>query len=351
MLTGSKAVMTCSVTGCGMHNGEPVYLVTMGNGNITVRVTNIGCSILSIHVPDRDGVQRNIVAGFSDPLEYIRNPWYFGSVIGRYVNRIGGASFPLDGRTVHLSVNENGNHLHGGFEGFNKKIWRIADCYHNDHEAGVLFDYTSVDGEEGYPGNLQIRVRYTLNTAGELQLHYAAVTDKATPVNLSNHSYFNLSGFEVPTIADHLMTIGASAYAEKQHQNLPTGRLLPVRGTALDLSSPRRLGAGIDSLEADGGYDHHYVIDGVQPAVEAYDPFSGRLLLVSTDRLGVQLYTANWWDGSLQGAHFAPYRRHGAFALETQAFPDSPNRPEFPGTILRPGEVFQTKTIFTFAIK
>jgi aldose 1-epimerase len=325
-------------------------MITLSKGNITVVLTNIGCSIMSIHTPDRHGVQKNIVAGFTDPQEYLRNPFYFGSVIGRYVNRIGGACFPLDGQTIRLSANDNSNHLHGGLEGFNKKVWLIKDSYYSDHETGVLFDYTSSDGEEGYPGNLHVQVRYTLNTSGQLQLQYHAVTDQPTPVNLSNHSYFNLSGFDVPHIADHVMTIKASRFTEKQRQNLPTGRLLPVQGTPLDLSSPKRLGEGIGRLTVDGGFDHNYVLDDAEPAVEAYDPHSGRLLRVTTDQPGVQLYTANSWDGSLRGAHAQPYRRHGAFALETQAFPDSPNRPEFPGTILRPGETYQTKTIFTFAI-
>ncbi|HEV2479488.1 MAG TPA: aldose epimerase family protein [Puia sp.] len=376
MLTGSKTSLSCVVEACGSHADKEVYLVTLSNGEITVGITNIGCSIMSIHAPDRNGAQKNIVAGFTDPLEYTRNPWYFGSVIGRYVNRIGGACFPLDGRIIRLTANEHGNQLHGGFEGFNKKVWRVRDSYQNHREAGVLFDYTSPDGEEGYPGNLDVQVRYTLNAAAQLQLTYHAVTDKSTPVNLSNHSYFNLSGFEVPHIADHMMMIRANVFAEKQHRNLPTGRLLPVRGTALDLLSPRRLGIGIDSLTVDRGFDHHFVLEGAdlpggadvpdgrhvpggsglmpeggEPAVEAYDPASRRLLRVSTDRPGVQLYTANWWDGTLQGAHGTPYRRHGAFALETQAFPDSPNRPEFPGTILSPGATYETRTTFTFAIK
>ena len=351
MLTGSKTALSCSVVPYGMHNGSEVYLITLGNGHITVGVTNIGCSIMSIHTPDRRGQQKNIVAGFTHPLEYIRNPFYFGCIIGRYVNRIGGACFPLDGRTIRLSANDNGNHLHGGLEGFNKKIWRIRNSYYNDREAGVQFDYTSPDGEEGYPGNLHTQVKYTLDTAGQLQLYYHAVTDKPTPVNLSNHSYFNLSGFETPQIGDHVMTIRAKTFTEKKRQNLPTGRILPVQGTPLDLSSPKRLGEGIALLSSDRGFDHNYVLDGAEPAVEVHDPHSGRLLRMTTDRPGVQLYTANWWDGSLQGAHAQPYRRHSAFALETQAFPDSPNRPEFPDTILRPGEIYQTKTTFTFGLK
>ncbi|HEV3414488.1 MAG TPA: aldose epimerase family protein [Puia sp.] len=351
MLIGSKTSLSCTVAACGRHNGSELYLITLGNGNLSVSVTNIGCSIMSIYAPDRNGTQKNIVAGFTHPREYIRNPLYFGSIIGRCVNRIGGASYTLDGRTIRLSANENGNHLHGGFEGFNKKLWRVMDSYYNENEAGVLFEYVSPDGEEGYPGNLHVQVKYTLNRAGQLQLGYHAVTDKPTPVNLSNHSYFNLSGFNLPTITDHVMLIRSKEFTEKQRQNLPTGRILPVKGTPLDLSSPQRLGEGIGSLAADKGFDHNYVLEGVEPAVEVVDPWSGRALRMTTDRPGVQLYTANWWDGSLQGSHAQPYRRHGAFALETQAFPDSPNRPEFPDTILRPGETYQTKTVFSFAIQ
>jgi aldose 1-epimerase len=284
-------------------------------------------------------------------MEYIRNPWYFGCIVGRYVNRIGGALFYLDRQAVRLSPNDGKNHLHGGFEGFNRKIWDLKDVLDGGQEVGVIFEYTSPDGEEGYPGNLRVQVKYTLQKDNRLCVHYEAVTDKRTPVNLSNHSYFNLSGFDNPSIRDHWVMINAQGYTEKYAQNLPTGKILPLKGTPLDLSRPARFGERIDRLRFDRGFDHNYVLDGKEPAAEVYDPSSGRLLRVITDRPGIQLYTANWWDGSVRGAHEQAYQQHGAFALETQAFPDSPNRPEFPNTILAPGEIYSTNTIFEFEIK
>jgi len=331
----------------GRLDGKDIFWITLRNGTTTVRLTNIGCSITSIHTPDRKGTIKNIVAGFASPMDYIRNPWYFGSIIGRYVNRIGGSLFYLDRQAVQLSTNDGSNHLHGGFEGFNRKIWSLKETLDN----GVVFEYVSPDGEEGYPGNLCVQMKYTLHEDNRLELGYTAVTDKRTPVNLSNHSYFNLTGFDDPTIRDQVVMINAKGYTEKYAQNLPTGNILPLEGTPLDLSKPVRFGDRIDKLPFDRGFDHNYVLDGNRPAAEVYDPSSGRVLRVITDQPGIQLYTANWWDGSLRGAHIHAYRQHGAFALETQAFPDSPNRPEFPNTILTPGEIYCTNTIFEFDIK
>jgi len=328
-------------------DGKDIFLITLRNGTTTVGLTNIGCSITSIHTPDRNGDCKNIVAGFASPMDYIRNPWYFGCVVGRYVNRIGGALFYLDRQAVCLSTNDGGNHLHGGFEGLSRKIWSLKEML----DEGVVFEYTSPDGEEGYPGNLCVQMKYTLDEGNKLGLHYTATTDRRTPVNLSNHSYFNLSGFDNPTIRDHVVMINAQGYTEKYAQNLPTGNILPLEGTPLDLVTSVRFGDRIDRLPFDRGFDHNYVLDGRQPAAEVHDPLSGRVLRVTTDRPGIQLYTANWWDGSLRGEHDQPYQQHGAFALETQAFPDSPNRPEFPNTILTPGEIYETNTFFEFDIK
>jgi len=331
----------------GRLDAKDIFWITLRNGTTTVRVTNIGCSITSIHTPDRKGTVKNIVAGFANPMDYVRNPWYFGSIVGRYVNRIGGALFYLDKQVIRLSANDGSNHLHGGFEGLSKKIWSLKETLDN----GVVFEYTSPDGEEGYPGNLHVQMKYTLHEDNKLELSYKAVTDRRTPVNLSNHSYFNLSGFDHPTIRDHVVRINAKEYTEKYAQNLPTGNILPLEGTPLDLAKATRLGDRIDKLPFDRGFDHNYVLDGCQPAAEVYDPSSGRVMRATTDRPGIQLYTANWWDGSLRGAHIQPYQQHGAFALETQAFPDGPNRPEFPNTILTPGEIYSTNTIFEFDIK
>ena len=332
-------------------DGKDVYLITLKNGTTTVHITNIGCSIMSIHTPDRQGVHRNIVAGFASPMDYLRNPWYFGCIIGRYVNRIGGARFSLDGQAVHLSMNDDCNHLHGGYGGFHKKIWDMEGSIHNTQEVGVIFAYTSPDGEEGYPGKLQVQVKYTLDQQNRLTLSYMAVTDRRTPVNLANHSYFNLTGFDDPLISNHWLMVRAKGYTEKSIHNLPTGNVLPLAGTPLDLSAAVRIGDRIGRFVNDKGFDHNYVLDGEDPAAELYDPLSGRMLRVMTDQPGIQVYTANWWDGAIKGAHPEPYRQHGAIALETQAFPDSPNWPAFPNTILNPGETYHANTIFEFNIK
>jgi len=343
--------LSYSSTFCDKLDGKEIFEITLKNGTATVRITNIGCSIISIHTPDRNGVLRNIVAGFDDPMEYVRNPWYFGCIVGRVVNRIGGALFYLDGNAIRLSMNDGCNHLHGGFEGFHKKVWNIKCAIHHAKEVGVIFEYTSPDGEEGYPGCLHVQVKYTLNVENKLSMSYTATTDKRTPVNLANHSYFNLSGFSNRKIMDHELTVHAKSYTEKYAQNLPTGKILSVTGTPLDLSTPVRIGDRIDQLADDKGFDHNYVLNGERPAAELYDPASGRVLRVMTDQPGIQVYTANWWDGTLKGAHDQPYLQHGALALETQAFPDSPNHPAFPGTILNPGEIYQANTVFEFEIQ
>jgi aldose 1-epimerase len=332
-------------------DGKDIFLITLRNGMATIRVTNIGCSIISIDTPDREGIFKNIVAGFADPLDYLHNPWYFGCIVGRYVNRIGNGMYHLEGQTVRLSRNEGSNHLHGGFEGFHKKIWEMKELVDGDRAVSLLFEYTSPDGEEGYPGNLKVQMKYSLFECNRLELCYTAVTDKPTPVNLSNHSYFNLTGFDSLSILDHRIMINAVGYTEKNGQNLPTGNILSLEGTPLDLTGSVRLGDRVDKNSFDKGFDHNYVLGRVGPAAEVYDPFSGRVLRVLTDRPGIQLYTANWWDGSVRGSHDMPYQQHGAFALETQAFPDSPNRPEFPNTILAPGELYSTRTIYEFDIK
>ncbi|MES1159159.1 MAG: aldose epimerase family protein, partial [Bacteroidota bacterium] len=314
--------------------GKDVYWITLRNGDTVVRITNLGCIITSIHTPDRHGVRKNIVAGFEEPANYKQNPYYFGCVVGRTINRIGGGKFPLNGGTVQLSQNDGSNHLHGGVEGFDKKVWDIAGVIHSKGEVGVVFSYTSPDGEEGYPGNLEVQVKYVLTPENRLWMEYKAVTDKRTPVNLSNHSYFNLTGFDNPLVTDHWLTVHASTYTEKNEFNLPTGKILPLNGTPLNFSTSKRIGDDIDQFPLDKGFDHNYVLDkslqgelteGLTFAAELYDPSTGRGLRVATDRPGLQVYTANWWDSSLHTPEGRPYAQHGAVALETQAFPDSPN--------------------------
>ena len=335
----------------GNLDGKDIWWFTLKNGATTVRITNIGCVITSIHTADREGREANIVAGFDNPMEYTCNPWYFGCIVGRVVNRIGGGLFYLDGQAVRLPTNNGGNHLHGGFEGFHKKIWDVKGTIDQATEAGVVFEYISPDGDEGYPGCLHVQVKYTLSVENKLYLSYTATTDKRTPVNLANHSYFNLSGFSSRKILDHQLMVDAKDYTEKDVQNLPTGRILSVAGTPLDLSASVRIGDRIPQLMADNGFDHNYVLNGKAPAAVLHDPASGRVLRVSTDQPGIQVYTANWWDGTLKGVHDQPYLQHGALALETQAFPDSPNHPAFPDTILSPGEIYRANTVFEFDIQ
>jgi aldose 1-epimerase len=338
------------------RKGKDVYWITLRNGDTEIRITNLGCIITSILTPDRVGVRKNIVAGFEEPGDYEQNPYYFGCVVGRTINRIGGGQFSLDGRIVQLSQNDGPNHLHGGFEGFDKKVWDLAEVIHREGEVGVTFSYTSRDGEEGYPGNLQVQVKYVLSPENKLLMEYRAVTDKKTPVNLSNHSYFNLTGFDNPLITDHLLTIHAEKYTEKNENNLPTGNILPLSGTPLDFSAPKKIGDHIDQFPLDRGFDHNFVLEAAQPgtltpAAELYDPSTGRGLRITTDRPGIQLYTANWWNGALQTPDGRPYMQHGAVALETQSFPDSPNHTCFPGTILAPGDTYHATTVFEFIVK
>ena len=327
----------------------------LSNGKVRVGILNLGASITSIETPDRSGRLKNIVAGFADQEQYWQNEYYLGCVVGRCANRISKGRMRLDGKEIRLSVNNDGNHLHGGFEGLHRKLWKLHSRINSAAETGVVLEYTSPDGEEGYPGNIMIRVSYLLDKTGRFTIGYTAVTDKSTPVNLTNHSYFNLSGFETSTIEDHELRVFASTYTEKNELNLPTGRIVPLEGTPMDFSTSRRIGDRIHDLLLDKGYDHNYVLDaaatGIVPAAELYDPVSGRRLRVLTDRPGLQIYTANWWDGKIIGEQEVPYVQHGAVALETQAFPDSPNQPSFPDIILRPGEVYKTTTIFEFDTK
>ncbi|MBS1601336.1 MAG: galactose mutarotase [Bacteroidetes bacterium] len=328
----------------------------LSRGSVRVGILDLGATLSFLEMPDRKGQVKNIVAGFPHRELYWQNDYYFGCIVGRYANRIGEGRLQLDGRVVQLSVNNDGNHLHGGFEGLHRKRWRPQSLIERDDASGIVLEYMSPDGEEGYPGNLRIQVSYVLDGAGRLYMDYIAVSDAATPVSLTNHSYFNLSGFENPVIDDHLLRIFASRYTEKNGANLPTGRLLPVKGTPLDFTALRSIGERIGQLSRDQGYDHNYVLDGslageLSVAAELYDPDSGRQLRILTDRPGIQVYTANWWDGSVVGSQGVPYGRHGAIALETQAFPDSPNQPGFPDTILRPGEVYRTTTIFQMNTK
>lgn len=332
---------------------DAISIITLSNGTMAVKLTNLGGSITAINVPDRDGVADNVVAAFTDLNDYRTNPHYYGCILGRFAGRIGKASFPLDGRIVRLSKNDGPNHLHGGTEGFNKKIWKIRSFIETGQTVGVVLEYLGKDGEEGYPGNLRATVAYTLNLKNNLQIVYEATTDKSTPVSLANHSYFNLSGFKTSAVLGHNLQVHAACYTEKSADNIPTGRTLPVHGTSLDFRQPVLLGAVIGDFAEDEGLNHNFAVDGYSPgnvrlAAILSDPASGRSLNVYTDQPGLQVYTANDWRGAVTGPQGLPYVQHGAIALETQSFPDAPNHPEFPSSVLRPGQRYFTTTIFQF---
>ncbi|MGN6533097.1 MAG: aldose epimerase family protein, partial [Ginsengibacter sp.] len=266
----------------GIIDGKEVYKHTLQNESLKVDITNLGCSIMAIRTKGLDQLEKNIVAGFDEIKDYEDNPYYFGCVIGRYANRIANGTFTLDGKNIQLSINDGINHLHGGFTGFNKKIWKVSSAESDKEKASVEFEYISRDGEEGYPGNLLVKVKYILSK-NKLCIEYNADTDKATPVNLTNHSYFNLSGFETPTIYDHLLTLNAENFTEKNVSNIPTGKIIPVADTPLDFSGLKKIGKDIHQFPKDKGFDHNFVLQRnfsgeIVSAAQLKDPSSGRIL-------------------------------------------------------------------------
>ncbi len=316
-----------------------------------------GGIITSIRVPDRSGNFDDVVLGYDAPESYIKNNEpHMGAIIGRFANRIAKGRFTLNGKTYVLATNDGPNHLHGGKRGFDKQTWQ-AEEFRNADGTGVIFKYTSPDGEEGYPGNLEARVTYTLTDRNELIVDYLATADKPTPVNLTQHSYFNLTGVK-RDVLDHEVTINADRYTPVDVTMIPTGTLQPVEGTPFDFRNPATIGSRIneadEQLRYAMGYDHNFVLnrsgDGLVHAAHVYEPSTGRVLDVSTTEPGVQLYTANSLDGSITGKSGKAYERRFAFCLETQHFPDSPNQPQFPTTILRPGNEYRSRTIFTFGV-
>lgn len=338
----------------GILKEKEVYKYTLQNETIKVEITNLGCSIMAIYTKGSDQLEKNIVAGFKDIKDYENNPYYFGCVIGRYANRIAYGKFTLNDKTIQLSVNDGINHLHGGFEGFNKKVWKLISAQADKDEVVVEFEYLSCNGEEGYPGNLLVKIKYIINAKDQLVIEYNADTDSATPISLTNHSYFNLSGFESPNIYEHLLSVYAENYTEKNLNNTPTGNILPVIDTPLNFNKPKKIGKDLNQFPKDKGFDHNFILkrdfsSEIIQASELRDLASGRTLKIYTDQPGIQLYTANFWDGTIEGSH-GVYQQHGAVALETQAFPDSPNHPAFPDTILKPGQHYFSTTIYEFGI-
>jgi len=335
----------------GETDQQPVYLFTLRNNKgDEVKITNYGGIVTSWTSADRQGERSSIVVGFEALAGYLARPPFFGALIGRFANRIAGGKFFLDGIAYALAANKGGNHLHGGNKGFDKVVW---DAEALQGEVPTLsLRYLSRDGEEGYPGNLRVRVQYSFNDDNELEIAYEATTDKATPVNLTNHSYFNLTGDVRHSILDHTMQIDADHYTPIDDSTVPTGEIRSVQDSPFDLRSPRRIGERI--LETAFGYDHNYVLNGSGKGVRLVgvlsDPLSGRRLEVFTDQPGMQFYSGNNLDGSFVTSDGKAIGRQCAVCLETQHFPNSPNEPGFPSTILRPGEVFRSRTRYRVSV-
>lgn len=339
-------------------NGKETRLYALTNKNgCELTICNFGARIISLLVPDRNGIMTDVVTGH-DSIDTILTTGdrYFGVVCGRYANRIAKGRFELDGVVYdQLAINNGPNNLHGGVKGFNEQVW---DAVQRDHQTLVL-RYTSIDGEEGFPGNMQVEVTYRLTDDNSVDITYQATTDKATVVNLTNHAFFNLSGDFDKTVADHILTIHASQYLPTDNTAIPYGNPAPVAGTPMAFDTPHTIGERInepfEQLIFGFGYDHCYVLDKEEGryeiAAECVSPETGIALTVYTTEPGIQLYTANWLDGKNIGKHNKYYNARTSFCLETQHFPDSPNKAQYPTTTLRPGEVFTSQTTFKFAVK
>ena len=338
-------------------DGKKTDLYVLQNSTgMKVAITNYGGRIVSWLAPGRNGTFDDVVLGFDSIDGYLNaNAVYHGALIGRYGNRIGGGRFELNGREYELATNNGPNHLHGGPGGFHNVVWeaRQLDSRH------LRLEYFSEEGEEGYPGNLKVQVLYILTDAGELKIDYTAVTDQPTVVNLTNHAYFNLGGTATGTINDHILTINADRYTPVDSTLIPTGELAPVDGTPFDFRNPTRIGERVDAghrqLEHGNGYDHNYVLNKEEAgtlslAARVFDPGTGRQLEIRTTEPGLQFYGGNFMNGSDIGKKGIPYEFRTALALETQHFPDSPNRPSFPSTVLRPGEIYHTLSIYSLGL-
>jgi aldose 1-epimerase len=310
---------------------------------------------VSLEAPDREGRVGPVVLGYDSLEPYLDGRGYLGATVGRFANRIAGGTFTLEGRTHRLACNLGRHHLHGGARGFDRALWR-GEATRAEGEVGARFHYRSPDGEEGYPGELDVSVSYRLDRSGGLRIDYRATADRATLVNLAHHSYFNLeSGGATPVLA-HEVEIEADEYLVTDDEGIPTGEIRPVAGTPLDFRFPRPLGAGIEALVASrGGYDHTFVLrrreNAPTPAARVADPKSGRVLEVLTTQPGLQLYSGNFLDGSLIGRGNVPYRRWHAFCLEAEHFPDAPNHPSFPSAVLEPGEVYAHSVIYRLGVQ
>ena len=334
-------------------DGTPVSLFTLQNGHGTIlKMTDYGAIVVSVEIADRNGQRKNVTLGFDSLDGYFQRHPYFGATVGRYGNRIANAKFTIEGNEFELAANNGPNHLHGGEQGFDRFVWDVQDQSSPQFGSGLKFSRTSPDGEEGYPGNLSVEVTYWLGEDDSFRIDYLATTDRPTPLNLTNHCYWNLSGAGTGKILDHELIIRAGNYLTVDETAIPTG-IVPVDGTPFDFRTMKRIGDEIDQTPGDpNGYDHCYALDSqdgsLALAARAKDPASGRVMEVYTTEPGIQLYTGNFLDGSEGCGGFG---RNEAFCLETQHYPDSPNQPQFPDCILRPGSTFKSTTLHKFSVE
>jgi aldose 1-epimerase len=332
------------------NENKVIYLYTLINDNrMVIKVTNYGGIVTELWAPDRNGVLDDVVLGYDNLTDYQVNKPYFGCIVGRCANRIANSRFNIDDNEYKLSANIGKNHLHGGLIGFNKVVWD-SEPDSNEESVKIKLKYFSRDKEEGYPGNLLTNVAYSLNNQNEFQILYEATTDKATPINLTHHSYFNLSGVSSLDILDHEVMINADQYTSTDGDSIPTGKLTNLRNSSFDFTTSRRIGDKINQIE--GGYDHNFVLNkGAEKyslAARAIDPLSGRMMEVLTTEPGLQFYTGNYLNGKEKGKKGISYNKHHGFCLEAQQYPDSPNQPNFPSSIIQPGSVYNQKTVYKF---
>ena len=357
LLTLSTCWMRASVKRTIWHtstNGNRVNLYTVEDRELRVRLTDYGARIVSIEAPDRDGRRTDIVLGFDDAAQYLDDPRaYFGATVGRYANRLAKGSFSLEGRDYHVPLNNNANAMHGGPQGFSTKLWRGSTV----SKDSVEFTLTSPDGDMGFPGTLNVRILYTLK-GNSLRIDYFGTTDKATVINLTNHTYFNLEGEGSGDVLKERLLLNADHYTPIDSSLIPTGEIATVSGTPFDFRSlitiGKRIGQADDQLHKAGGYDHNLILNGptgeLRRAAYAVDPPSGRTLTVLTTEPGIQFYSGNFLNGSVRGYSGRPYEKYAGFCLETQHFPDSPNHVDFPSTTLLPGQMYRSTTIFVFGV-
>ncbi len=342
-----------------LSDGREADLYTLRNtAGMTVKISNYGGTVVSLTAPDKAGTYADVVLGMDSLAGYEKGVPYFGALIGRYGNRIANGKFTLDGKPYTLAVNNSPNALHGGLKGFDKVLWTATPV--DGNEPALKLAYVSKDGEEGYPGNLSVEVTYTLQKDNALRIDYQATTDKATVLNLTNHSYFNLTGDADNTILNHDLMLNADRFLPVDKGLIPTGELKPVAGTVFDFTKPTEIGQGISDssdvqIKLGGGYDHAWILKeggtGLKLAATVHEPKSGRYMEVRTTEPAIQFYTGNFLDGTLTGKGGVVYKKRSALCLETEHYPDSPNHPAFPTTVLQPGKTYQTTTVYTFSVK